>query len=114
MSSILEERREALYSPLGPGAITHVEEGMSAASILRLLAKHRRLIAAMAMIGATAGVGVSVFRVRYTATSAFMPQAGSSAASRVSGLAAQLGISVGMLGGKNDGDTPDFYAALLE
>ncbi len=98
-----------------PSSITPVrtdpEEGISVLGLANLLLRHRKMLAACALIGATLLSGITLLSPRtYTSGSGFMPQT-RSAASSLSGLAATLGFT---LPSTESGQTPSFYADLVE
>jgi uncharacterized protein involved in exopolysaccharide biosynthesis len=84
-------------------------------SVLALLAvplRHHRLLMWFPIVAAlTAGALSFVFGRQYIAESKFMPQTQQSPASRVIGLANQLGINLG--GFSTEGESPMFYAELV-
>jgi uncharacterized protein involved in exopolysaccharide biosynthesis len=84
-------------------------------SFLRLLAvplRHHRLLVGFPLVAAvTAGVLSFVFGREYLAESKFMPQGQQTQASRVVGLATQLGLNVSGLA--DEGESALFYAELV-
>jgi uncharacterized protein involved in exopolysaccharide biosynthesis len=87
------------------------EEGISLLGLTNLLLRHRRLIGTLALLGMTLLPALALLSARsFTSGSVFMPQT-RSAASSLSGLAAQLGFT---LPSTESGQTPAFYADLIE
>jgi uncharacterized protein involved in exopolysaccharide biosynthesis len=104
-----------LHAHPAPSAIGPVsrepEEGLSFLGLANLLLRHRRLIGALALLGLVLLPAITlIFPRSYTSASVFMPQT-RSAASSLSGLAAQLGFT---LPSTESGQNPSFYADLLE
>jgi len=97
-------------TPIGP-VDREAEEGLSFLGLANLLLRHRRLVGALALLGLVLLPAITLFLPRtYTSASVFMPQT-RSAASSLSGLAAQLGFT---LPSTESGQNPSFYADLLE
>ena len=87
------------------------EEALSFLGLANLLLRHRRLVGALALLGLVLLPAITlIFPRTYTSASVFMPQT-RSAASSLSGLAAQLGFT---LPSTESGQNPSFYADLLE
>ena len=87
------------------------EEGLSLLGVANLLLRHRGLVGALALLGLVLFPVVTLLFPRsYTSASVFMPQT-RSAASSLSGLAAQLGFT---LPSTESGQNPSFYADLLQ
>lgn len=104
-----------LHAHPAPSAIGPVsrepEEGLSFLGLANLLLRYRRLIGALALLGFVLLPAITLLFPRsYTSPSVFMPQT-RSAASSLSGLAAQLGFT---LPSTESGQNPAFYADLLE
>ena len=84
---------------------------ISLVALARLVRRERRLVV-------SCGVGLAILVAalvllwprEYTSTAVFMPQSSEGDLSRLSGLAAEFGVSVP---GSNPGDSPAFYASLL-
>jgi uncharacterized protein involved in exopolysaccharide biosynthesis len=89
------------------------EDEMSFVRILNILLRHRRLIFALPMVLVFVIVVVTMSQPRsYSATAVFMPQnVEQRATSAATALARQIGVNVG---GEAGGQSPHFYARLLE
>jgi uncharacterized protein involved in exopolysaccharide biosynthesis len=84
---------------------------LSVLSLLNLVLRSRRLIVALVGIAAVATVALVLStRREYSSSAAFMPQS-RRAAPNFSGIAAQLGIGLGVA---EAGQAPQFYVDLLE
>lgn len=80
--------------------------------LLARLARRRRLIGAMAVIGVATGFLIAWLPgERYTVQVAFLPESAESGRAPLTSLAAEFGISVGSDVGS---ESPDFYLALLQ
>jgi len=94
------------------------EDGVSVYWVAAVLLRSRRLLMIFTVVGILAGVGVTLVRhATYTTTFTFLPQQSDdlSKAAGLAGLAGQLGISLGSLGGGGGPEqSPQFYADLLK
>lgn len=100
-------RSTTSYSPPEEAVGTHT----SALALLNAIVRERRVIAwCAAVVGALAlAIGI-ILPKSYVAKSQFAPASGQAPMGRLSGLASQLGLSVGA----GDSESPEFYARLLE
>src|SRR6266851_9005471 len=86
-------------------------EGVPLARLATVLLHHRRSMSLTWLVTLLAGVLIVLGRGKtYEASSQFAPQGGVSNQSRLAGLAAQLGVSVGLPTG---GEPIQFYSELL-
>jgi uncharacterized protein involved in exopolysaccharide biosynthesis len=86
---------------------------LSLTDVLSVIRRHRLPIVWGCAAGIVVAVGITLLLPRdYSATGSFVPQSTDGAASRISGLAAQFGLSVGS--DQNPGDSPLVYAELLQ
>jgi uncharacterized protein involved in exopolysaccharide biosynthesis len=86
------------------------EPSFSLLSVLNVLLRHRALVIVPVLLCATAAVVLTLARPRtFSSSSAIMPQSNRATAG-LSGLAAQLGVSVPVTDG---GQSPAFYVELL-
>lgn len=103
-----QARGPALAASSGP---RQQVEDLTFAGLLGFGLRHRRLIVACGAAAFLLVGGVAILRPRtYTSTARFMPQATESNLSRLSGIAATLGVAVG---GTDPGSSPAFYSDLL-
>lgn len=85
---------------------------LSLIDFLVVLLEQRRVVARIAFAVVVVVVGITLVLPRsFTSTGVFVPAGGDALASRASGLAAQLGVALPTGAG---GQTPDFYAELLQ
>ncbi|HJP60065.1 MAG TPA: Wzz/FepE/Etk N-terminal domain-containing protein [Gemmatimonadaceae bacterium] len=88
-----------------------IEEG-SYLDLINLLLRYRRWIVAVSLGMGVVFAAIAVLKAPiYTSRASLLPQQNSSAPSRLSGLAAQMGINVGT---PDVGQSPAFYGTLLE
>lgn len=98
-----------LRSGAGPRPFARGERSLPA--ILSVLWREWRIIVAVPAGVALLAVCLAVITGRgYVAQSKFMPDTGGRSISQFAGLAAQVGIDLGSMGG---GESPEFYVALL-
>lgn len=110
MSSREPPRAEATTAP--GSAAGDTDEGITLLDLANILLRELRLILVVALAVAAAVTVYAFVRHRdYVATSTFIPQVTGQGESRISGLAAQFGITVAPSQG---GETMGFYAELLE
>src|SRR5690625_1540588 len=89
------------------------EDEITITEIIAVLLRHIRLIVFTPLIFAIIVIGLTMARGKsYTAESAFTLTTGTSATSRLSSLAAQLGVSA--IEGSRAIESLDFYVALLQ
>jgi uncharacterized protein involved in exopolysaccharide biosynthesis len=111
MSEQTSETRSAMPIQAHPVAAQR-RSGISAIAILNTLLRYRLLLVGIPLV-----VGLYVVATRlirgstYIATSRFVPEAGSSDASRLLGLASQFGVAIPRTG---SGESLDFYAELVK
>jgi uncharacterized protein involved in exopolysaccharide biosynthesis len=80
--------------------------------LINMILRHRRLIVALPIVLAAVVGTYAMTRSRtYASTASFMPQATENGLSKLGGLAAQFGLSVG---GGNAGQSAPFYADLVQ
>lgn len=97
-----------------PGAARdhHASDDVSLLAIGRLVLRHRRLVFGLGMGTAVIIAAITLIWPRtYTATTSFIPQNTNSAASRLSGVAAQFGFTMPVA---EPATSPAFYASLLK
>lgn len=95
-----------------PSSTYEQDDDLSVLRVLNILLQRWRLLVVLPSLGFILFAAVNYTQPRsYTASASFMPHSAVDGRSRVSGVAAQLGIDVG--GSSQAGQSPDFYAALL-
>jgi uncharacterized protein involved in exopolysaccharide biosynthesis len=96
-------------SPRDPAILDQDE--ISLVALARLIWRERRLVVGCGIgLAILVAVLVLLWPREYTATAAFMPQSTDETLSRLSGLAAEFGVTVP---NADPGDSPAFYASLL-
>lgn len=86
------------------------EDEVSLFGIVALLLRHWRLFVTIPLLALAAAVAYSFTHPRAEARSSFVPQSSSASASRLLGIAAQLGVA---LPGSSPESSPEFYRSLL-
>lgn len=86
-------------------------EPITASRVVALVRRYRGVFLALPLVGALVGAVIGVLTPeRYRTVLAIMPQASKADISKLSGLAAQFGVSVG---GGSPAESPDLYADLI-
>jgi uncharacterized protein involved in exopolysaccharide biosynthesis len=95
-----------------PPSLLPEDEVVSPLRLLNVLLGHWRLVLGLPLLLAAIVLVVGLLQPRtYTATGSFVPQGGEGAESRISSIAAQIGLDVGS--GGNTAQSPAFYRTLL-
>lgn len=87
------------------------ERIVSAFTVATTLLRHWRLLLFVPLTAVVAAVAVAILTRTYTAEARFVPQSSRGDMSRLAGLAAQIGVPLGM---DASGESPDFYVDLVE
>ena len=96
----------------GSGPTAPVENQRTLLDLLGLIVRHRAVLFGLPVVACITAVALSfLLPRRYAVESRFTPESENSQASRLMGLAAQFGVS---LGGAQSGESLDFYAELME
>jgi uncharacterized protein involved in exopolysaccharide biosynthesis len=80
-------------------------------TVAATLVRHWRLMLLLPFVAVVAAVTLSILTRTYSAQSRFVPQSSRGDISRLAGLAAQIGVPLGM---DASGESPDFYVDLVE
>jgi uncharacterized protein involved in exopolysaccharide biosynthesis len=79
-------------------------------TVAATLLRHWRLVAGLPFLAVAVAVTVALLTRTYTAEARFVPQSSRGDMSRLAGLAAQIGVPLGM---DASGESPDFYVDLV-